>query len=81
MNTNKIINREVIFEKNYLNTKCFAFQMKYSYCPTVLGRVGLDHECRANAGNGKKKTVKNKKKLQDLKAHFHTYTTKQILTI
>ena len=55
--------------------------MKYSYCPTVLGRVGLDHECGANAGNGKKKTVKNKKKLQDLKAHFHTYTTKQILTI
>ena len=32
-------------------------------------------------GMVKKKTVKNKKKLQDLKAHFHTYTTKQILTI
>ena len=35
--------------------------MKYSYCPTVLGRVSLDHECGANAGNGKKNGKKSEK--------------------
>ena len=54
-----------------------------------------DHECEANAGKflartqtnigklrlSRCKTVKNKKKLQDLKAHLHTCTKKQIFTI
>ena len=36
---------------------------QYSYSPTVLGRVGLDHECEANAGNFSPRGQTNMKKL------------------
>ena len=36
---------------------------QYSYSPTVLGRVGLDHECEAHAGNFSPRGQTNMRKL------------------
>ena len=37
---------------------------QYSYSPTVLGRVGLDHECEAHAGNYSPRGQTNMRKLR-----------------
>ena len=37
---------------------------QYSYSPTVLGRVGLDHECEAHAGNFSPRGQTNMRKLR-----------------
>ena len=39
----KLLNEVEYDVKDYVNRQ-------YSYSPTVLGRVGLDHECEAHAG-------------------------------
>ena len=37
---------------------------QYSYSPTVLGRVGLDHECEPHAGNFSPRGQTNMRKLR-----------------
>ena len=37
---------------------------QYSYSPTVLGRVGLDHECEAHAGTFSPRGQTNVRKLR-----------------
>ena len=43
---------------------------QYSYSPTVLGRVGLDHECEAHAGNFSPRGQTNMRKLAKTAAQF-----------
>ena len=46
---------------------CYAFyyyNRQYSYSPTVLGRVGLGHECEAHAGNFSMSGQTNMRKLR-----------------
>ena len=46
---------------------CYAFyyyNRQYSYSPTVLGRVGLGHECEAHAGNFSIRGQTNMRKLR-----------------
>ena len=38
------------------------YNRQYSYPPTVLGRVGLDHECEAHAGTFSPRGRTNMKK-------------------
>ena len=48
---------------------------QYSYSPTVLGRVGFDHECEAHAGNFSRRGQINMRKvrlsLQSLRKTFN----------
>ena len=57
----------------YLNTQKYGLfcslwtpecNRQYSYSPTVLGRVGLDHECEAHAGNFSRRGQTNMRKLR-----------------
>ena len=82
------------FLKNLFEYQMFRFSKEIFVFSDGPG-TSHDHECEANAGKflartqtnigklrlSRCKTVKNKKKLQDLKAHLHTYTKKQIFTI
>ena len=43
---------------------CVSLNRQYSYSPTVLGRVGLDHECEAHAGTFSPRGQTNMKKLR-----------------
>ena len=43
---------------------CVNLNRQYSYSPTVLGRVGLDHECEAHAGTFSPTGQTNMKKLR-----------------
>ena len=40
-----------------------SLNRQYSYSPTVLGRVGLDHECEVHAGNFSRRGQTNMRKL------------------
>ena len=42
----------------------YSSNRQYSYSPTVLGRVGLDHECEAHAGNFSPRGQTNMRKLR-----------------
>ena len=54
-----------MFREEYLCTPTNPnFNSQYSYSPTVLGRVGLDHECEANAGNFSPRGQTNMRKLR-----------------
>ena len=42
----------------------YSSNRQYSYSPTVLGRVGLDHECEAHAGTFSPRGQRNMRKLR-----------------
>ena len=55
----------LIRNKSVLHVQSLFFaNRQYSYSPTVLGRVGLDHECEAHAGNFSPRRQTNMRKLR-----------------